>query len=313
MILVLSDLWLPFPGGAERLAFNLARDLMRRGEEVVVLTGYENPRTFDGPMVIRANLPLDEHGWGLIDAAIHAAHPDVIVTHHLYARTWQAELVGTGIPLVQIVLNGQRIEGAALAVFISEWVRARGNPRPEDLTILPPVFPDVIAPGHGDAIGFVKPIRHKGVDLFYAIAEALPDRRFVVLRGEWQDLEVIRTDLPNVTFMEPVDDIRDFYAECRMVLVPSLSEDAGTVAQEATLNGLPCVSSNVDGLAETNAGGITLPPRELDQWVDAIRRLDDPAFRARVVEDQHRHLKATNQDGALDEFAARVRALASRV
>lgn len=310
-ILVLSDLWLPFPGGAERLMFNLARDLMRRGEAVEVMTGYEHPQKFDGPPVTHGALPLDEQGWDLIAAMINWHQPDVILTHHLYARTFGAQLVATGIPVVHVVLNGERLPGAALAVFISEWVKGRGNPQPGDIVLTPPAFDDVVASEHGDAIGFVKPIPHKGVELVYQIAAAMPERRFVILRGEWQDLEVIRP-APNIEFMEPVDDIREFYARCRMVLVPSLSEDAGTVAQECALNGIPCLSTTVGGLIETNRGGVLMYPAwPVDAWVHAIRDLDVPLDYARVQIRQEDHIANTDHAGTLDLLAQRIKGLAS--
>lgn len=311
-ILVISDLWLPFPGGAERMIFNLSRDLLRRGFQVDVITGYDYPNEYDGPPVGVLSLPLDEHGWRLLDANIGPYCPDVILTHHLYAHTFGERLVATGIPVVQVVLNGYRIPEAALAVYISRWVRDQaGDAQPQDIVMTPPAFDDVVAETHGDAIGFIKPIPHKGVEMVYAIATAMPERQFVILRGEWQNLEVIRTDLPNVEYLEPVDDIRDFYAKVRLVLMPSLSEDAGTVAQECALNGIPCLSTNVGGLAETNRGGLLFlrvdPP---EVWVDAIRALDG-WFYGRVVETQRKALAQADHAGSLDLLAERIKALAS--
>lgn len=285
-VLVVSDLWLPFPGGAERLIYNVSRSLMRDGHCVAAITGYESARQFDGPTVWARELHLDARGWAMIEAAITAHEPDVLLTHHVYARAFHDQLVDTGLPIVQLVLNGERMPDAALAVYISEHVRSQCADRPGDLTIMPWAESDVIADTHGDAIGFIKPIEHKGVDLFVEIVERLPQYRFVVLRGEWQTLERI-VEHPSIEYLEPVVDIRDFWKRCRAVLVPSISEDAGTVAQEATANGLPCISSAVDGLLETNRGGIRLRSRDVDTWATAIELLDTP-WRARLIVDSQR-------------------------
>lgn len=296
-ILVLSDLWVPFPGGAERLMFNLARDLQHRGHDVRVVTGYEAAQQFDGPPVTGQELPLDEEGAAMIASAIRYWSPQVILTHHLYARTFAGVIWGAGVPVVEVILNGPR-RACTFAVMISEHVAREvdrlaaenlGTPRhPDDLVLTPPAFDDVVADTHGDAIGFVKPYPHKGAELVYEIAAAMPERRFVVLRGEWQTLEIPPPPYPNIEPMEPVVDMRDFYRAVRLVLMPSLSEDAGTVAQEATANGLPCISSDVDGLAETNAGGIQLPPglAARPYWCDAIRYLDDSDHYRDVVRSQ---------------------------
>lgn len=313
MIVVLSDLWLPFPGGAERLIFNLARHLQQSGEDVHALTGYAHAQRFDGPPVTIADVGVfdaREQGAAVVRAFIEQMRPDVLIAHHLYASQFRDELLASGVPLVHVVLNGKRIERAALGVFISQWVYERGDARDGDVIVTPPAFDDIVSDTHGDCIGFVKPIEHKGVELFYELAAALPDRKFVVLRHEWQVLEDIR-ELPNVRFMEPVIDMRTFYAECRLLLMPSLSEDAGTIAQEATLNGLPCISSNVEGLRETNAGGVRLDPRALPMWVAAIERLDDAETYDAVVARQQAHFASTGQQHRLDDFAARVRALRS--
>lgn len=313
MILVLSDLWSPFPGGAERLIFNVGRHLYRRGMDVHVVTGYAAAQRFDGPPVQVMAIPTGpdrDEGGAMVAALLASAAPSVILTHHYYASQFRDELVASGIPLVQIMLNGHRIPEAALAVYISSWVRDQcGGAQPQDMVITPPAFDDVVSATHGPAIGFIKPLPHKGADLVYAIARAMPGRRFVILRGEWQDLETIRR-LRNVEFLEPVDDIRDFYSRCRIILMPSRSEDAGTCAQEATLNGLPCISTNVGGLAETNAAGVLLPVEaQAPAWAKAIRSLDDPGRYAAVVASQRAHLASVDHAGALDDLAGRIAAL----
>lgn len=308
-VLVLSDLWVPFPGGAERLIFNIARHLQQRGHKVAVVTGYEHARCFDGPpVVIDLDLPVDAQGAAAMWEHIQAFEPDVILTHHVYARGFESLLALWGRPVVQVVLNGPRLESAAHAVFISGWVRREaGNARADDTTMTPPAFGDVVADSHGDAIGFIKPIAHKGAEFFWRIVRQLPERKFVVLRGEWQDLEIIEHHR-NVELMEPVEDMRDFWRRVRLVLVPSLSEDAGTVGQEAAANGVPCISSKAGGLPETN-GGILLSTTRVTRWCRAIKDLDDPYRYAQVVERQRAHLAAADHAGALDALAERIAAL----
>lgn len=287
-ILVLSDLWLPFPGGAERLIYNVARDLMHRGHHVDALTGYETPKWFDGPLVVRTDIPLDAEGWSIIAAVIEGAAPDVILTHHIYASTFAPQLAELGLPIVRLHYNGPRPDGAAIVVHISEHVARQAGAMGYDLVLHPWAGDDVVADEHGDAIGFVKPYPHKGAELLYRIADRMRDRRFVVLRGEWPTLEEVHLDAPNVEHLAPVDDMRDFYRRVRLVLMPSLSEDAGTVAQEATANGLPCISSDRGGLIETNAGGIRLSPEldQLEHWVASIRYLDHADHYRDVVRSQ---------------------------
>lgn len=313
VILVLSDLWLPFPGGAERLMFNLARHLQGSGESVVALTGYEAAQRFDGPPVVHRIVQADDDMRRFLSGVSSGGweHPvKLILTHHYWAFEYEEAICAAGVPVVQVVLNHRRMKCASLAVYISNFVRNQcGDSRPEDLTIRPPALPDVVSAEHGDAIGFIKPLPHKGVELVYDIARRMPDRHFLVLRGEWQDIEIIE-QLPNVEYMEPVDDIRVFYRRCRLILMPSMSEDAGTVAQEAALNGLPCISSDVGGLSETNLGGVVLPTRDPPVWMQAVYDLDEPLAYNAVVANQYAAMPLVEQRIALDVFADRVHELA---
>lgn len=310
-ILVISDLWPPFPGGAERFVFNVARELRARGHEIHVLTSYTARQTFDGIEPVWGNIGVNDlrpMGAKLILDHIHALKPDAILTHHYFAYTFEREIFDLPLPVVQIVHNGRRLPKAAIAVFNSEWTASQKGSarRPEDLVILPPAYPDVIADTHGDCIGFVKPIPHKGVELVYALAKRMPERKFLVLRGEWQTLETIE-QIQNVEFLNPVDDVRDFYRRCRIVLMPSLTEDAGTIPQECALNGIPCISTNVQGLNETNGGGIRREPNHVGQWMDAIESLDEPGFYAETVGRQTAHLATFEWPAKFDALDAALR------
>lgn len=313
-VLVLSDLWLPFPGGAERLIYNVARYLQADGHQVHAITGYENAASLaDGPPLTQAlDVPLTADGWLRLAGLIEQHDPDVVLVHHLWGRVFGAQLGQLGRPLVHLVENGDRIPEADVAVFISRYVARQTSQRVGDLVLWPWAEPDVVADRHGPAVGFIKPYPHKGADRVYRIATAMPDRQFVVLRGEWPTEELLPgVDLPNVEFMPPVADMRDFWRRVRLVLAPSVSEDAGTVAQEATANGLPCISTNVGGLAETNPGGVQLDPETPTyRWVQAINRLlPDGRARAGRLRLQREGQATIDPRPTLAELSERIRGM----
>ena len=100
--------------------------------------------------------------------------------------------------------------------------------------------------------------------------------------------------LKNVRIMPNLPDSRKFLAATRILLMPSLMENAGLVAMEAMLNGIPVLASNRGGLPETidDAGFLfDIPARytpetrdiptaeEVEPWVETIIRLwDDPGY-----------------------------------
>jgi glycosyltransferase involved in cell wall biosynthesis len=315
-VAVISDLWVPFPGGAERLMFNVTRELRNRGHEVSVYCSYENAKEFDGILpyfkstgVTKYNdCPGHTHadGWNDIRKWMESVSPQVILTHGFFANEFP-EIFNCGIPVVQVLHNGKRNPKAALTIYNSQYTRKNGEPQPQDMVILPPAFDDCVASEHGNYIGFIKPIQHKGVEFIFSLAAHCSNREFMILHGEWTHIEIIK-DLPNITYLTAVNDIRDFYSRCRVVLVPSLYEDAGTVPQESALNGLPCISSNIMGLVETNKGGIVLPHDKF-AWAAEIDKLDNPTYYAEVAGRQKTYILELNWPGQFDELSRRIEGL----
>lgn len=162
----------------------------------------------------------------------------------------------------------------------------------------------VLAPGApGRHVTLVNPQPVKGVGLFARVALELarrPDIPFLTVEGRggvgW--LHRLPADVSGLTTLHGMAATpypRDFYAESRVVLVPSLWEETfGRVAAEALANGLPVLASTRGALPETlgDAGllfdvpetyagrGADVPTAaEVAGWVAAVERLyDDEAY-----------------------------------
>ena len=321
-VLIISDLWLPFPGGAERYMRNLALALVARGNEVEVLTSYEPVQQETQFKITYTSIPVYAHhnlGYNIIWDYVQKFRPDIIVTHHFFAGEFPEIFTSFGLPTVEVIHSRPRTPAATLAVFNSNYTaNTPGQLRkPQDMIILPMADPETRAETHENALLHCKPIGGKGIMMTYALAKRFPNRKFVVLRGEWQGAETMISGCPNIEYMEPVKDIRDFYKRGRLILMPSEREEAGTVPFEATLNEIPCISSNVMGLPETNGGGVILPINchpwdehmplhpdnySIDVWTEKINQLDDPAFYERTVQSQANFMASVPWKGLFDEL-----------
>jgi len=161
----------------------------------------------------------------------------------------------------------------------------------------------------GGYVTMVNPCELKGIRIFLALADLMPDTRFAAVPG-WgtRDGDLRRLAArPNVTVLPPYDDVDDLLRQTSLVLVPSLwHETFGYVAVEAMLRGVPVVASAVGGLPEAMLGvehcipvhaieeystevdeGMlpipVVPDQDIGPWVRACTRvLDDRAFYARL-------------------------------
>ena len=148
---------------------------------------------------------------------------------------------------------------------------------------------------------FVNPEPRKGVHVFARIAEVLSrataGHSFAARGRGRQDKLPAATGHrlernKNVKIMPNTPDPRQFHAVTKLLLMPSLMENAGLVAMEAMFNGIPVLASNRGGLPETigDAGFLfDIPARytpdtrdmptaeEVEPWVETIIRLWDDA------------------------------------
>ena len=104
----------------------------------------------------------------------------------------------------------------------------------------------------GDPGGFItmiNPHRVKGLETFLEVARCLPHERFLLVESWTLQPEALAAlqqrlaNLPNVTLWRRVPDAADIYRNTRLMLVPSVWEEAfGRVAIEAQSCGIPVIA-----------------------------------------------------------------------
>jgi hypothetical protein len=237
---------------------------------------------------------------------------DVVVSHvgdGGRGRTLSRQI---GLPNVQMVhgANVAKIHDPTLVVFNSQWMRARFGAGYPSIVCHPPVAAADFATTRGDHVTIVNCSRLKGIRTAWVAAERLPGHRFLGVRGGYGDQVV-----PRVVNFETVPTTRnmrdDVYARTRVLLMPSEYESWGMVGVEAMCSGIPVVAHPAPGLVESlGPAGIFVDRDDHDGWVEAIRRLDDPAEYAAASARALARVAELDPIVSVDRFEASLEALA---
>lgn len=295
-ILALAHQWIPaHNAGAEVMLHGMLRALVARGHDVTVVLSRQSGPAFD-----LDGVRVEPGG----DVGTRLAEADVIVTH--LENTPAATLRGkwTGIPVVQVLHNTMQVtrdwlvrEPVALAVCNSQWMhldyamwcQQAGTTMPRTIVVRPPVDAAEYATTPGDRVTLInlRPDETgpsgvtlgKGAELFWELAERMPDTQFLGVRGAY-GAQMVRHNLPNVEVLDhvPHDRMRDeVYARTRVLLMPSSYESWGRTAVEAMCSGIPVLAHETPGLLEAlGPAGLFCDRDDPAQWVAALRALDSP-------------------------------------
>jgi glycosyltransferase involved in cell wall biosynthesis len=170
--------------------------------------------------------------------------------------------------------------------FMAEYVNESLGVRPA--IVHPPVYgaPPYRNLARYDApfVTMINPCTVKGLPIFLALADALPEISFAALPG-WGTTVDDRRELArrgNVTLLKPVRDIEEVFEQTRILLVPSLwLEGFGLVAMEAMLRGLPVISSDAGGLTEAKRDtGFLIRTAKIERYTEEFdeRHMPVPAL-----------------------------------
>lgn len=170
----------------------------------------------------------------------------------------------------------------------------------------------------GACVTFVNPSPQKGVELFFAIAEAAPELRYLVVES-WEITAMERTvmfgraaRIGNIDWRGAALDMRPIWTETRVLLVPSVWEEAwARVVGEAQASGIPALASTRGGLPDSvGPGGVMLDVEApITDWVAALRAMmTDAGLHHRLSAAAHAH--AARPEFQADALVDRLIALA---
>jgi glycosyltransferase involved in cell wall biosynthesis len=292
-------------GGSELMLHELLAALARAGHHAeLIVTEQHGPTVEVDGVVVHQGV---EH---LVRLRTEAY--DVGIGHHKETRQVLDWAYRRRRPAVQVVHNTNRdtarwlARRSALVVYNAHWLHRAHGRRARSIVVHPPVWGEQHATRRGDMIGLVNPIPAKGAHTFYALAERMPEHRFLAVEGGYQrDEQIRRDDLPNVVWQPHTADMRrDVWARTRLLLMPSDYESWGMVGVEAMHSGIPVLAHPTPGLRESlAAAGTFLDRADVDAWAAAIRQL---------YGDQAASLRARERAAELDprpELDAFVRAV----
>lgn len=252
----------------------LLAGLAHRGHEVQVM-----------PWMQRKEPPYDHEGVRIVprsrEIVQHVERADIVVSHlgdnglaHRLATT-------RSIPSIRLVHSPvteapRRLRGAALVVANSR-ATADAIDWPGELLICPPItWPERHETKPGAAVTLVNLSREKGAELFWELAEAMPDVDFLGVRGGY-GLQIVR-DLPNVTVLPTQADMREVWRRTRILLMPSAHEAWGMTGIEAMCSGIPVIAHPTPGLTEAlGKAGFFCDRKDPAGWQRTIRTLLRPS------------------------------------
>jgi glycosyltransferase involved in cell wall biosynthesis len=157
----------------------------------------------------------------------------------------------------------------------------------------------------GDSITLINANTNKGVHQFINMARAMPNHKFLGILPYYGE-KTVPPAPDNIEWIPFQDDIRNVMKRTRILLVPSYYESFGRVAVEAMINGIPVLYSkparnsiypggSTEGLDDwITPAGIGLPRDATDEWVEALRALDDEEAYAAKSDASRAHIEAMN-------------------
>jgi glycosyltransferase involved in cell wall biosynthesis len=253
---------------------------------------------------------------------------DVICTHLDYTQFTILMAHTAKRPLVHFIHNDIEYSSIVNAqsgnniVYNSQWIADKLKYRHPSIVLHPPC--DVSQynvcenPEENEFITLISLNVNKGGNIFYQLAEAMPHKKFLGVRGSY-DEQIIK-DLPNVTIVPNTPDILSIYKKTRVLLMPSAYESWGRTATEAMCSGIPVICTPTPGLKENCGEAAVYVPRrkrgiedeggnvnhddldyDIEPIVKAINKLDDKGFYQKKSEQCRERAKQLSPENELQQ------------
>jgi surfactin synthase thioesterase subunit/glycosyltransferase involved in cell wall biosynthesis len=243
----------------------------------------------------------DDPGQLLFDLAVRAPQARVVyLVRATIAVPFGPDSAGVNVKKTAALRQADGVVGVShyVAGYVRQWAGIEAIHVPISLLENVPEYQDL---GRFDNrfISMVNPCAVKGIDIFLELARQRPRLEFCAIPtwGTQPDELAAMKAQPNVTLMDPVDDIDELLRVTRVMLVPSVwAEARSRVVLEAMSRGVPVVASDAGGLHEAKLGVPYLvpinpirhyrpsldasmvpiadvPPQDIRPWLEVIDKL----------------------------------------
>jgi glycosyltransferase involved in cell wall biosynthesis len=268
--------------GDTAMLHNIVTYLQREHECTVMCKSVFEPYMYDGVMVIpRQSSAFQKHDLIICQldvikevVAIAKGKPIIWIMHNTfdYPTIDENEQIG-------VVYNSLTAKAMKL------WAN-------DSFVLPPPIDYDHYNGPTGEHITLINCNENKGGKIVHEIAKRMPEYKFLQVIGSY-GTQYVSTDepkpeinmdnyaipyglgeLPNVTVLNNMDDIRSVYSMTKILLMPSEYESWGMTATEAMCSGIPVICSTAFGLKE-NVGknGIFVERNNIEKWIMEIIKL----------------------------------------
>lgn len=164
-----------------------------------------------------------------------------------------------------------------LVVFNAEWQMHAMHYPGVSIVVHSPIEADRYMTTAGDRVTLINLNERKGGRLFHDLVDRMPDVAFLAVAGVWGEQVLPRAAPHNLEIVQRQIDVREIYSRTRILLIPSKWESFGRVAVEAGISGIPVIASPNPGTIEAmGSSALYASLTDLDEWIQAIRSLDDP-------------------------------------
>lgn len=209
-----------------------------------------------------------------VQTALVAKRPMVLVMHNNYRKHFLQEFIRVLPKNLYLIHN---------SYWLKEYYSQFNLP---SIVVYPPVYwKEYNVETSREFVTLINLNANKGGDILYKIAKAMPDVKFLGVKGGY-DGQIIMKGLSNLTYIDNTSYIQSVYAKTDILLVPSKEESWGRVAVEAMSSGIPVIAHPTPGLLEScDSAGIFCDRNNISAWIKEIRRLkEDAAWRKQVSE-----------------------------
>ena len=222
-------------------------------------------------------------GEPILQKYVNAIKPDYIITQFFNSPEAIKIAHNNNSKVIYLVHNDNlestgrelmMLSSKDIAVFNTYWIANKMMTKSKRCVVHPMINTKEIKSSN-EFITFINPIKIKGVNIFYRIAEIMKDDKFLVVKGGYGNQEIY--ELSNIKFIKNSQNVfRDIYSKTKILLCPSLYESYGMVAAEAASCGIPVVCSDSAGFREClgDTGRYVNSFNAID-WVKQLNKLKD--------------------------------------